>query len=407
MMHRLSLNTFILLLNNVGTAILAFALTLIITRGMGDVTLGRYATVMAWVYPLTVWVDFGINTLITRDVAQNRPAAIHYLHITHPIRLVLGGSTIMVIWVIAPLLSDDTAVVTALRIGIFLALIDTLFGSYTAAFRAWEIMWPILMLNIGLFALQIVGAIVVVWQNGDVTHLLLAIVIADALQLIATWLLWRYLRQRTESRSTLLTTQQAIRLAWPFAAAGVLSILQMRVIVILLDHYLETEQVGWYAAASRLIEAARMAPNALFVALFPQLAALITNPTRLRQIFRRASWIITGYGVMVGGLALLGAETIVPLVFGDEFTDAGPVLMLLSWSLVPGLMRALLTLRLYAYQRERTVNMLIGMALAVQIVTGMILVPTYELSGAAWTVILGETILMMSMFVATKIGETA
>lgn len=406
-MRRLSLNTLILLMNNVGTAVLAFILTVIVTRGLGDVTLGRYAATMAWVYPLTVWVDLGVNTLITREVAQNHPAALHYLHISHPIRLVLGSATIIIIWIVAPVLSDDFYVVTALRIGISLALIDTLFGSYTAVFRAWEVMWPILVLNIGLFVAQIVGALLVVFLDGDVRHLLLAVVLADALQLMATWGMWRYLRRHIAPVPTSITVRQVIRLAWPFALGGVLAVLQMRVIVLLIDWFLDAEQVGWYAAAGRLVEAARMAPNALFVALFPRLSALVSHPHELRQVFRRAGWIIVAYGIMVGMLAILGAETIVPLIFGDEFTDAGPILVLLSWSLVPGLLRALFTLRLYAQQREKIVYVLIGMALAVQIGTGMILIPAYALFGAAWTVIVGETILMTSMFIVVRIGETA
>src|SRR5690606_28302176 len=59
-----------------------------------------------------------------------------------------------------------------------------------------------------------------------------------------------------------------LRRAWPFALAAILAALQARTGTILLERLTDTTQVGYYAAATRFVEAARMIPNALFGALF-------------------------------------------------------------------------------------------------------------------------------------------
>ncbi len=406
--NRLSKNTIILLLNNISTAALVFALTVIITRGLGDAALGQYAAVMAWVLPLTVWVDFGISTLITRDVAQNRAQARHYLHLSYPLRLMVGVSTISIVQAAATWMSDDPFVVLALRIGIWLVLIDALFGSYTAIFRAWEIMWPILVLNVGLLVLQIFGALLIVVWGGDVSHLLLVIVGADLTQLVATWFVWRYLQNRISisGENPMISYRQMMRGAYPFAVAGVLAVLQTRVVIILLDQFDTSAAVGWYAAASRLVEAARMAPSALFVALFPRLASLVNDQVAFQRLFRRASVGVFIYAVIIGLLSFVGARSAIRLIFGAAFDNSVAVLMILAWALVPGLLRALLTLQLYAYKQEQRVNLLIGLALAFQIAVGLVLIPAYGPSGAAWTVVFGETVLMTAMLLIARMAQT-
>jgi O-antigen/teichoic acid export membrane protein len=404
--NRLSRNTFILLLNNAGTAVLAFGLTVIIARGLGDVALGQYVTVMAWVLPLSLVVDFGIGTLITRDVAQNHTLAANYLRTTTPFRWLLGGGIIVLMWIIAPILSDDATIVTGLRIGIFLALIDSLFASYTAVFRAWENMLPILLLNISLLSMQVIGSLIVVWGQGDVRHLVAVIVLADTIQLSATWLTWRYLTRKmavdeSDSHHTPivhLSFRKILKLTFPFAVAGILAMLQIRVVILLLEQFTDAQQVGWYAAANRLIEAARLLPNALFGALFPALAAMIHDQANFQKLFRRVGWGIIGYSCVIGLGSLILAKPMIDLIFGVEFKAAAPVMTILAWTLIPSLLRNLFTLRLYAYGREKTVNIVMVLTLGVQIGVGLLLIPSYKLTGAAWTVLIGETILALSLW---------
>ncbi len=251
-----------------------------------------------------------------------------------------------------------------------------------------------------------VGVGVRVWRDGSVTWLVLVIVVADALQLGVTWFFWRNRVGKTGGLPAPgVTARQVVRMSRPFAVAGVLAILQMRVIVLLLDHYADAQQVGWYVAANRLVEAARLAPSALFVALFPQLAALAARPARFQRLFRTASGLVLGYSFFVSVVMLIGASFLVRLLFGPGFEESGNVLRLLIWSLVPGLWRALLTLHLYARQQEQVVTLLLALSLAIQIGAGMMLIPAYGLNGAAWTVVLGETVLAVTLFGATHLVE--
>src|SRR5258708_19207637 len=70
--RRLTSNTAILLANNVGSAGLAFLISVFIGRGLGAEGLGQYAFIMAWVSPLVALADFGMGSLFTRHLAPRR-----------------------------------------------------------------------------------------------------------------------------------------------------------------------------------------------------------------------------------------------------------------------------------------------------------------------------------------------
>jgi O-antigen/teichoic acid export membrane protein len=387
MLRRLSYNSLILIFSNAGTALLAFVLTLIIARGLGDVALGHYAGVMAWVLPLTLLVDFGISTLITRDVAQHPMEAQAYLDAAYPIRLILGLAIIGLVSLAAPFMTNEP---DGLRIAIWLVLIDSLFANYTAIFRALDHMLPILYLNIFLLGMQVGGGLLVVWQGWDIVTLFGVIVAADAIQLLATWLVWRRLRPYGESEPAAIAWPVLLKRGQAFMVAGVLATLQVRGIIILLEQLEGAEVVGWYAAASRLIEAMRMIPGAMYGAIFPALAALIDKPTQLRRIFGYSLGALATYGVILVTGAIIAGQWVIDLLFGNEFAPAGEVFTILALALVFGLGRGLLTLWFYAFHQERLVNWITGATLLVQFVTGYLLIQEMGLAGAGWAVLVGE-----------------
>ena len=73
----------------------------------GENGLGIYATVLAWVYPLSLITEFGLGTLITRDVAQDPDQAHAYILATVRLRGLIGGGLLALVLIFAPQFSDN------------------------------------------------------------------------------------------------------------------------------------------------------------------------------------------------------------------------------------------------------------------------------------------------------------
>ncbi|NWF70829.1 MAG: oligosaccharide flippase family protein [Chloroflexi bacterium] len=390
MNRRLSRHTLILIVNNLGSAALSFAIAVLIGRTLGGAGLGVYAAVLAWLFPLGLLAEFGLGTLMTREVAQNPAQGGLYLRALLRFYLLSGTFCVLTLWLVAPLLVSDAAVAAGLRLSAGLLWVAPCFGAFTALFRAQGQMWPIPLLNIGMWLAQCALTAAALLLGAGLTAVLAINALTSAGQLLAAWGIYRRHFFAPDARAT-LRLGYLLRRALPFALGAVLVALQARASTILLERLSDTAQTGYYTAANRLIEAGRMLPNAFFGALFPALAALAAQPAAMRQTFRRA----------LGGLALFGAlagagltvfAPLLPLLYGGDFAPAIPVLQTLAWALLPALLRAGLTLYAYARGREAAANAATLILLLLHIALAAALIPVGGALGAAWVTLGVETI---------------
>jgi O-antigen/teichoic acid export membrane protein len=365
----------------------------LVGRSLGQDGLGVYATALAWVFPLSLIAEFGLGTLMTRDLAQSPDAAENYLRATTLARLWLGGGLMLALLILAPFLSSDAAVVAGLQISTPLIVILPFFGAFTAIFRARQAMWAIPPLNLGMLIAQVVLTALVFQTGGGVLAALVINTLTSAGQLIAAWGVYQW-KFRTSIQTQSMVSLQMMTLlkrAWPFALAAILAALQARAGTILLERLTDTAQVGYYAAAARFVEAARMIPNALFGALFPALAALVAQLDKFHHTFRRVTLGLAGFGLLLGIGFTLFATPVMLLTYGNSFASAIPVLQIAMWSLLPALLRAGRTLYWYAQGQEQFTNIVTGAVLLAQIALSLWLIPVHGAVGAVVVSLITET----------------
>jgi O-antigen/teichoic acid export membrane protein len=383
-------------------------LSVLIGRVLGKEGLGTYAAALSWVFPLSLIADFGISTLMTRETARERTLESDYIRLATVSRLWLGGGLMLLLIIIAPLLASDSRVIDGLRISAPLILINPLFGNYTAIFRARQQMWPIPWLNLGMLIVQVALTYTVFATGGNVLTALLVNTLTSVIQLAAAWWIWRrwFIDPITDASSTKLSLhlRSILMQAWPFAVAGILAAIQARLAPIMLERLTDTGGVGYYAAASRFVEAGRTIPNALFGALFPLLATLVMQPAQMKRTFQK---VMLGLGAFSGVLAIgtaLFAPIILRLTYGSDFLAASSTLQAMMWGLVPSLLRAGLTLYWYALGREQRVNRAIVVMLIVQIGLSLWLIPSQQAYGAALAILISESIGFILLLIPLRWG---
>lgn len=429
-LHLLRRNTFTLIVSNAGSALLSFVLAALIGRALGEDGLGVYTAALAWVFPLSLIVEFGIGTLITRDLAAQPQLTQRYLRLALWERVIFGGVILLILFVSAPLLSASDAVSRGLIIAAPLVLINPLYGTFTALFRARQIMMPIAVMNLAMLVAQVVFTAWVFATGGDVLDALMINTLTSAGQMIVSGVWWAYFSSKydptntatgaqtiaplqnitpaVDSRGDLLgrPTSSAdpriniydiLRRAYPFAIAAVLAALTTRIGYILLEQLTNTGEVGYFAAANRVIEGVKMLPNAFFGALFPLLASLSTDQPALNRTFRQITVGLAGFGGLVTLICTPLAGTIIMVIYGDAFTAAEGVLIVLAWGFVPAILRSGQTLYWYARGGERRVNMVTFGGLLVQIVLSLWLIPLHGASGLAWVMLITESGMLLAL----------
>lgn len=417
---RLSRNTLALVISNVGGAVVLFFLSALIGRTLGTDGLGIYTVAVAWAFPLGLLVEFGLGTLMTREVAQDASITHAYLETVTRSRLLIGGAAMLLLIAAAPLISSDPLVVAGLHISAPLVIIAPFYSGLTAVFRARGEMGVIPYLTIGMLIAQLILTALAFLSGGGVIAALVVNTVTSAGQLVAAWAVYRWKFQKPTSppsrsaRLPLSTLWRGgrqpqvargevallplLRRAFPFALAAVFAALQVRLSVILLERLATTAEVGYFSAASRFVEAARTIPNAFFGALFPALALLAVDRVRMARTFRWGMIGLGAFGAAAGiGFTLLG-QPVIRLTYGDGFEPAGLVLQVLGWSLLFSLLRGGRTLYLYALGHEGRVNWINGAVIVMQGGLSLLLIPAAGALGVALVHIFVELLALVLLW---------
>ncbi len=389
---RLTRSAALLLISNLGGAALSFLIVVLIGRALGERGLGVYALALAWVYPLSLAVEFGVATLMTREIAADPSQSGRMLASAAALRLLIGAPVMLALIALALLIMAEAESAAGVRIAAPLVIVTPFYSAFTAVLRARQRMLPILWLNIGMLASQAALTALALALGGGVLTALAINTATSAGQLIAAWAVCRSnAASRAEPLPRRADLVDMARRSAPFAIAGVLAALQMRLPVILLEQLTTTEAVGLFAAANRLIEGLRLFPNALFGAIFPSLSALAADSTGLHQVFRRGAAGLLTFGGAIGVGLTLFSTPILALIYGAPFAAGSTALTLLGWALAAGALRGLATLRWYAAGREAGANRINAVLLIAQIGVGFPLIGQWGVDGAALTILLTES----------------
>lgn len=389
-LRRLTHGSLTLIISNLSGAALWFTLSLILGRGLGEVGFGRWTFCLSWASALTMLTQFGLNTLITREAARDKERANQFLIgalVTQLLfSLVLGSGLLF-----APDLGFDPESSAALRLTVLFFVAATVSSSFSALFRAFEWMLPILWLTTGGLLLQLLWSVYVLSSGGGVSELIKIAGETQALQaILAAGLWWFKLRPRAgplqvEPRWVVAMLHQAL----PFAVAGLVGALQMRSSPLLLGYLRGAAEVGWFGAAARFSESAKLIPNGISGAVFPALAASggLAAGENLFRMFNRAL-IVTALVAAIG--LSLCSWLLLELTYGPNFLPAAWPLIWLALGLIPNLINGGLELYLYANGDEAYVTWLGVMGAIVQVVVGLPLIFLFGASGAAIGIGLGE-----------------
>jgi PST family polysaccharide transporter len=393
-MRRLARDSFVLVNSNILGAMLAFALSLVIGRELGAADFGRWTFSLAWASAISMICEFGLNSLLTREGSRAPLDSNRLLFASLTAQLTFAGTLGVGVWIFSPLLSPDAETSTALRIAVFIAFAGIIYGSFTAVFRSFRWMWPILWLNVIGLMVQLAWSIWILSSGGKLLGLIWVALIVDLGQVLAAFLLW-WVRIKQNGGPILISlpgTINMIRQAIPFAVAGAFAAIQMRSTVMMIAYLRNVSDIGLFGAALRWSESAKIIPNGIFGALYPAFAT-----ERGADYFRRVNPMLQGLATCLTLVLCLLARPILTLSYGSEYIHAAPVLIWLGVGIFPSLLNGSIETYLYAVGDEKYATKLRAMAVVVQVGIGLMLVYFWGATGAAISIALGEIAILLPL----------
>lgn len=312
-----------------GTGLGAFT-SLVIAGVLGATGRGEYAAIMAWFGLCLVVGEFGQTAATCFYAAREPDRAPDYVATSRGMVLVTGVVTLLIGWLIAPLLSHDKSeLIWGYRIAFATCVVMYGGSAYLAGLQARSIArWNLVKVSKSVFFLVGIGALFV---TDSMSLLMVLLAFAGAV------LLYAALAHVTAAGTGLCGGRAKFELVPPLTRYGVSQVAALaplavnsRMDQIVLSQTVPAADLGRYAVAAGLTALAVPFVAAIGTVALPRLASRRAIPGGAAR-FQRLALIGSAAIAAVVLLPLAAAARwLIPLVLGADFDGSAILILLLA-----------------------------------------------------------------------------
>jgi len=389
-----------------------FAFAALMLRILGAEHAGRYYVAINIALWYEILANFGLNTLLMREVSRKRDDANRYLVNTTILRTFtgLGAAIPIAVYVLLlgtgpePLGTDTTLAILLLIVGMIPGGINT---GLTALFYAYEkAEIPAACTTIATFLKVSLGAVALLLGTGFVGLAAVSILVnLVTMLLLGTLAVRAFFVPRWEFDGQL--QRKMVGESFPLMLNHLLQTLFFRVDVLLLERLggkviqaSGNTVVGWYSTSYKWIDALNIIPAFFTFAVFPVLSRQAEESTEsILRTYRLAVKLLVmislPLAVITGGLA----PTLIRLLGGSEYLPHGAIaLQLMIWSIPIGWINSITNYVLIALGRQRMLTRAFVIGLTFNLGANLLLLPAYDYPATAVIAVFSELVLAVAFY---------
>ncbi|HKZ85529.1 MAG TPA: oligosaccharide flippase family protein [Anaerolineae bacterium] len=394
-----------------------FAFAALMLRILQPENVGNYAlavVIAGWVEILT---NFGLNTLLTREVSKDHSQANRYLVNTSILRLILGGVSIPAVLLLlliatgAPgLLGGNLTPETAITIVLLTVaqIPSSLSYGLTALFYANEkAEYPaaISVVTVMFKVLLGVPALLLGWGIVGLALVSLAVNVVTLL-ILARQSFRLFFKPRLESDPAL--RRGMVRESFPLMLNHLLATLFFKIDIPLLYSLQGPTVVGLYSAAYKWVDALNIIPAYSTIALFPVMSRQAGDDrAALLRSYRIGVRLLVALALPLAVATTFVAPLLMLILGGHEYLPhSATALQIMIWSIPFGWINSITNYVLIAAGQQSKLTRAFVIGLVFNVVANLILIPRYSYVAAAVVTIMAELVegLAFQYYVEKSVG---
>ena len=375
--------------------LLTFLYVLLIARYASLYTTGLFFFLMAVVGVLGLVMDLGLSPVFIRESSRNLEKLPEYLGNTIGIKVIMCPVGILAAFLIVWLIDYPQVTKQLLYVIILIVVLDSFSMTFFGCLRANQrlkyeargmITGHAIMFALGSFFL---------WRGYSILFLVLAVLANTAFNFLYS--IWS-IRSRLDIVPKILYEWSIIRAfvkeAFPFLVGALLGAV-LFVDTLILSYFSDMGNVALFGIPASVVRSLQLIPVALVTAVYPEMSYLKDrSQERLDYTFQRSVYSLCVVGIPIAaGLSVLASDFLI-LVYGVKFSKSALPLQILAISLIPVFLNHLIGTLLNACNRQTTNTILRGISATVHISLCFILIPLYDVIGAAIVGLVSNTLLL-------------
>ena len=370
--------------------------SVLLLRHLGVEDFGRYGVVVALIGIVSAVTDAGLTAVGSRELAilppSQRPALMRNL-VGLRIALTLAGIAVAVAFAAVAGYPGVVVAGTAVA-GVGILLLNTqstLMMPLSVELR----LGAITSLETLRHALTLVGVALLVLGGASLLPFF-GVQVAVGRDRAAPHAAVRRRRGGHEAHDRAGEGPALLRESLPIAVALAMNVVYLRLLVVLVSMQTDERETGLFATSFRIFEILLGIPTLVLAVALPLLAvAGAEDRERLRYALQRMTETAVAASLLLVLVTFVLAEPAILLLGDEQYRDAAPILRVQAFALLGVFVGQVFTLGLVSLRRQRDVAIANGIALAVVIVLGIVLVRAYAGIGGAVAAVATEALLAL------------
>ncbi len=368
---------------NKGTTFLIYVL---VARQLGTYAFGQMSLALTLFYSFQVVATFGMQTLITREVAKDAQHSGKYFASSLLVGLITAVGSMLLLAGAVVLLNypaDTRDVILITSLGLLPFAISTI---CEAVIRGWEKMHLIAFVQVPVNLLKVAATLYVLWTGGSIYQIVAVIVVSRVLIAAALFILtWIHLGAWKASYWDFGFVQKIARRSTTFVAIDTVTAWWTSLNIVLLSKMTSETDVGLYNAAAQLMVPLGIFYQSVMVAAFPIMCRKFSNTKEgLDRVSNRLIELLMVLAIPgTVGLMMVAGPALEFVYKGEGFGEAAGVVRITAFILILKALTFAFGHILLAGSREGTTLRIVSVNLFVNLVIGWLLISSMGLIGAA------------------------
>lgn len=396
-------NIFWLFGSEISGRLLKMGLIIYAARMLGSDGWGLFSYAISVASLLIIFSDIGISDLVVREINQKKEGYRTFVSTALLLKIImLLISTLLVIF-ISPLISHIPQAQTLFPLVALILFFDSMRELGLSVNRASEKMERDMVVKIITNATIFVLGVILLKIKLTPESIAVAYAIGSAVGFITIAIIIRKDLKTLISKINIKIFKLIIKTTWPFVFITLIGTIMGNIDIYMLGIWKNAGEIGLYSSVQRIQQFIIIIPSTIAVAVFPLMSRLANiDHKQFRIILEKIFSLIMliGIPISLGGIIL--ADQLVPLIFGQDYLGAIPILRILMLMLLFSFPLILLSNAIFAHNKQKKLVLVYSLGILANVLFNLLLIPKFGAVGSALATLVSTSIITIFIWIKLK-----
>jgi len=352
--------------------------SIILIRYLGAELQGIYSYILTIVALFSFVSDFGLQSLLVREVKSSGENAGKVLGNAIVLQIVQVVISIIVVNLYGIIFEAEPEIRKSLILASVAFSLLYLVNPFLASMGSYEKMHLTGLSNSAASIFNALIIVIAVMLKMQLNGIIMMLAFSNILNLILTSFLCIKFTVKPVFKIEKETIMKLLKMSVPFAFIGLFNFVYSRIDVPLLYKMRLAEEVGYYTAVTKLIEILNALITAIMVPVYPRMAYIIfTEGKEISRIITLTVKYIVFAAAPCVMMVSISSSDYISIILGTEFNNSAIALSIMIWSIFLMSLHIIPTYALNAARQTKLITYVYGINILINLGLNLIFIPIY------------------------------